>query len=125
MENQSNNPYSYSQDAPSSQQTAPVTDSERIFYSPHTSEQQAPASVSETVKKAGRTVRDIIFCIIYIFIGSLFLIAGGSLGWYTILHPSEYESLKMVTSVLGVCLFFIFCGILTILNGIKLIWKKP
>lgn len=40
-------------------------------------------------------------------------------------HPSEYESLKMVTSVLGICLFFIFCGILIILNGIKFIWKKP
>lgn len=132
MENQSNNPYSYHPDEPSSQQPSPSheppasdTDSEHIFYSPHASGQQAPASASETIKKAGRTVRDIIFCIIYIFIGALFLIAGGGLGWYTILHPAEYESLKMIASVLGICLFFIFCGILIILNGIKFIWKKP
>lgn len=129
MEPQSNNPFSYHSEESDAEHTAssyseiPVPESASM-KDPSLEKKQKSAAAT-TIANAGRTAKNIIFCAIYVFIGALFLIAGGALTFYTIGHPGEYAGLKIFFGVLGVSLFFVFCGVIIILYGITLVWKKP
>ncbi len=129
METQSNNPFSYHSEESDAERTAsshaeiPVPESSSMENLSSKKKQKSAATT--TIANAGRTAKNILFCAIYAFIGALFLIAGGALTIYTIGHPGEYASLKIFFGVLGVSLFFVFCGVIIILYGITLVWKKP
>ncbi len=129
METQSNNPFSYHSEESDAERTAsshaeiPVPESSSM-ENPSSKKKQKSAAAT-TIANAGRTAKNILFCAIYAFIGALFLIAGGALTIYTIGHPGEYASLKIFFGVLGISLFFVFCGVIIILYGITLVWKKP
>lgn len=126
MESQSNNPFSYhseeSEDTSRLHTEPSFTDSESSTILP---DEKEKSTVATGMRRIGRKAVDVLSCIIYIFIGSLFLIAGGALTFYTISHPGEYDSPRIFFGVLGVSLFFVFCGALIILCGIKFVWKKP
>lgn len=129
MESQSNNPFSYHSEESDAEHTASSYSEIPVPESASTEdpslEKKQKSAAATTIANAGRTAKNIIFCAIYVFIGALFLIAGGALTIYTIGHPGEYDSPRIFFGVLGVSLFFVFCGALIILCGIKFVWKKP
>lgn len=129
MESQSNNPFSYHSEESDAEHTASSYSEIPVPESASTEdpslEKKQKSAAATTIANAGRTAKNIIFCAIYVFIGALFLIAGGALTIYTIGHPGEYAGLKIFFGVLGVSLFFVFCGVIIILYGITLVWKKP
>lgn len=129
METQSNNPFSYHSEESDAEHTASSYSEIPVPESASTEdpslEKKQKSAAATTIANAGRTAKNIIFCAIYVFIGALFLIAGGALTIYTIGHPGEYAGLKIFFGVLGVSLFFVFCGVIIILYGITLVWKKP
>ena len=129
METQSNNPFSYHSEESDAEHTASSYSEIPIPESASTEdpslEKKQKSAAATTIANAGRTAKNIIFCAIYVFIGALFLIAGGALTIYTIGHPGEYAGLRIFFGVLGISLFFVFCGVIIILYGITLVWKKP
>lgn len=129
METQSNNPFSYHSEESDAEHTASSYSEIPVPESASTEdpslEKKQKSAAATTIANAGRTAKNIIFCAIYVFIGALFLIAGGALTFYTIGHPGEYDSPRIFFGVLGVSLFFVFCGVIIILYGITLVWKKP
>lgn len=131
MESQSNNPFSYHSEESDAEHTEssyseiPVPESASTEDPSLEKKQKSAAATTIAIANAGRTAKNIIFCAIYVFIGALFLIAGGALTIYTIGHPGEYAGLKIFFGVLGISLFFVFCGVIIILYGITLVWKKP
>lgn len=129
METQSNNPFSYHSEESDAEHTASSYSEIPVPESASTEdpslEKKQKSAAATTIANAGRTAKNIIFCAIYVFIGALFLIAGGALTIYTIGHPGEYAGLKIFFGVLGISLFFVFCGVIIILYGITLVWKKP
>ena len=129
MESQSNNPFSYHSEESDAEHTASSYSEIPVPESASTEdpslEKKQKSAAATTIANAGRTAKNIIFCAIYVFIGALFLIAGGALTIYTIGHPGEYAGLRIFFGVLGVSLFFVFCGVIIILYGITLVWKKP
>lgn len=129
MESQSNNPFSYHSEESDAEHTASSYSEIPVPESASTKdpslEKKQKSVAATTIANAGRTAKNIIFCAIYVFIGALFLIAGGALTIYTIGHPGEYAGLRIFFGVLGVSLFFVFCGVIIILYGIMLVWKKP
>lgn len=106
MESQSNNPFSYHSEESDAEHTA---SSHAEIPVPESASTEDPSLEKKQKSAAATTIANAGRCPDHLYDRT----------------SRGYAGPRIFFGVLGVSLFFVFCGVIIILYGITLVWKKP